>query len=162
MLYIGIDPGTSGAMSVICEIGGSVSVEFIKNDATERDLSDWLMDLNSANGYAVIEKVNAMPGLPGKNGGPRRRMGATGAFTFGRSYGFLRGLLIASKISFDEVLPAKWQGFLGCRTGGDKRVSKAKAQQLFPRVKVTNYNADSLLLAEYARRTRTIATREGE
>jgi hypothetical protein len=40
-----------------------------------------------------------------------------------------------------------------CRTGGDKNISKARAQELFPRVKVTHKNADALLLAKLAQMT---------
>ena len=50
-----------------------------------------------------------------------------------------------------EVSPVKWQTAMGCRTGGDKNVSKAEAQRLWPSLKITHRNADSLLLAEYAR-----------
>ena len=53
---------------------------------------------------------------------------------------------------FDRVLPQTWQGKMGCRTGGDKNISKAAAQRLFPKVTVTHAIADALLLAEYARR----------
>jgi hypothetical protein len=39
-----------------------------------------------------------------------------------------------------------------CRSGGDKKITKAAAQRLFPRMKVTHKNADALLIAEYGRR----------
>jgi len=38
-------------------------------------------------------------------------------------------------------------------TGGDKNVSKRRAQELFPEIKITHAIADALLIAEYARRT---------
>jgi hypothetical protein len=41
---------------------------------------------------------------------------------------------------------------MGCLTRGDKNVSKAKAQQLFPTMKITHAVADALLLAAYAQR----------
>ena len=53
---------------------------------------------------------------------------------------------------FEEVAPQVWQKVLGCLSRGDKNVTKAKAQQLFPAIKVTHAIADALLLAEYARR----------
>lgn len=141
MIFIGVDPGGSGAIAVIHD----GVVEFIKNDSTERDLYEWLCDYGLADGYgshAVIERVHSMP-----------KQGVSSSFKFGQSYGFLRGLLIASRIPFAEVSPVKWQTAMACRTGGDKNVSKARAQQLFPNVKITHANADAILLAEYARRT---------
>ncbi len=41
---------------------------------------------------------------------------------------------------------------LDCMTGGDKNVTKRKAQELFPEIKVTHAIADALLIGEYARR----------
>jgi hypothetical protein len=78
-------------------------------------------------------------------------MGVTSAFTFGQSYGFLRGILAASKIPFIEVSPQKWQREMGCMTKGNKNVTKQAAQQRWPKLKITHANADSLLIAEYAR-----------
>jgi hypothetical protein len=37
-------------------------------------------------------------------------------------------------------------------TKGDKNVSKRKAQELFPQLKITHATADALLLAEFGRR----------
>ena len=143
MIYIGIDPGASGAIAVLRD--DSSDVQFIKNDVTERDSYEWLCDNGLADGYgttAIIERVAAFPG-----------QGASSTFKFGKSYGFLRGLLIACCIPFSEVSPVKWQTAMQCRSGGDKNVTKARAQQLFPNVKITHANADAILLAEFARRT---------
>lgn len=60
--------------------------------------------------------------------------------------------LTAAGIPFDEVSPAVWQKYLGCLTGGDKNVTKAKAQQLFPHITVTHAIADAILIGEYLRR----------
>lgn len=80
--------------------------------------------------------------------------GATGTFTFGRGYGFLRGCLVTIGIPFEEVAPQTWQKHLDCKTGGNKNVSKGRAQQLFPHLKITHKIADALLIAEYGRRIR--------
>ena len=79
-------------------------------------------------------------------------MGVSSAFTFGRAVGLLYAFLTAAEIRFEEVAPVSWQTSLKCRTRGDKNVSKRKAQQLFPSLKITHGVADALLLAEYARR----------
>jgi len=90
----------------------------------------------------MVERVHAFPGA-----------GVTGMFTFGNFYGFLRGILTASGIPHEFVQPEKWQKAMGCLTRGDKNVSKAAAQRLFPKIKITHAMADSLLIAEYCRRT---------
>lgn len=106
---------------------------------TERDVLDLLQSYGEAR--AVLEFVRTMP-----------KQGIVSAFTFGRGYGGLRMALVAARIPFVEVVPRKWQGALGCLTKGDKNVSKRKAQELFPNIKVTHTIADALLLAEYCRR----------
>ena len=142
MLFIGVDPGGSGAMAAID--GRGVVVGVVKNNATEHDLwntiSGWAGVFPST--YAVVEAVHSMP-----------KQGVSSTFKFGVSYGFLRGLLTASGVRFSEVSPSVWQTAMRCRTKGDKNVSKARAQQLFPDVKITHAIADALLLAEYARVT---------
>lgn len=143
MLYIGVDPGQSGAIAVVDQVG---DVQFIKSSETERDLYDFVCQYTpwTKSCFAYIERVHSMP-----------KQGVASSFKFGQSYGFLRGLLISSGIGFEEVSPVKWQTAMGCRSGGDKNVTKSRAQQLFPNVKITHANADALLIAEYARRTRT-------
>jgi Holliday junction resolvasome RuvABC endonuclease subunit len=148
--YIGIDPGEGGGIAIIIP-GGTYptwdAVEFTTHKlkgATERDV--WHMLAGVDPGFAIIEKVHSSP-----------QMGVVSSFTFGKSYGFLRGILTATGIPFDEVSPQKWQKAMGCMSGGDKNKTKQKAQQLFPHLKVTHAIADALLLAEYARRERTLS-----
>lgn len=137
-VYIGVDPGKSGA--IVAFIGQSI--QWIGNDKTEHEISEWVRDVASnGNAVAMLERVHSMPG-----------QGVKSMFTFGQSFGFLRGLLIAHRVPFDMVTPAKWQQALGSRTRGDKGISRAKAQELFPVARWTNRNADAVLLAEYCRR----------
>lgn len=141
MIYLGIDPGKSGAIAAVWD-DGEAFASFAPGDGTEADLWDWLAGFDLENARAVIEKVSSSP-----------QMGTVSAFTFGRSYGFLRGVLAASKVPYVEVSPQRWQKAMECMTKGDKNKSKAKAQQLWPKLKITHRNADALLLAEYGRRT---------
>lgn len=142
MMFLGIDPGGSGGMAVV-DLGGQPVTTFKFDKATERDIWDALKDHSLGEvGLAVIERVNAMP-----------KQGVSSTFKFGVSFGFLRGLLVASGLAYELVGPVQWQNFMQCRTGGDKNISKAKAHQLFPMLKITHANADALLIAEYARRT---------
>ena len=79
-------------------------------------------------------------------------MGVVSSFSFGRGYGNLEMALTAAGIPFERVRPQVWQKALGCMTKGDKNVSKRKAQELFPQLKITHATADALLLAEFGRR----------
>jgi len=137
-LYLGIDPGQSGGIALL----GDELTEAYKMPATEADLRDLLEEYAPYIKSAAIESVHSFP-----------KQGVASSFAFGRSYGFLRGLLIALRIPFREVAPGSWQRTMGCLTKGDKNVSKAKAQQMWPKLKITHATADSLLIAEYARRT---------
>ena len=89
--------------------------------------------------FALIERVSSSP-----------QMGTVSAFTFGESYGSLQMLLKCCLVPFERITPVKWQDAMKCRTGGDKNISKARAQELFPTLKVTHKNADALLLARLA------------
>jgi len=140
-VYLGLDPGQSGGVAAVLADGWS-PVVYPWPD-TERDTADLLHSLVTGNvdPVAVIEAVGAMP-----------RQGVASTFAFGRHYGFLRGVLIAYKVPFLAVRPAKWQAAMGCRSKGDKNVTKARAQELAPAIKLTHATADALLLAIYCSR----------
>ncbi len=136
--FLGVDPGASGSTSVL-DAEGNV-MDIISHGETERDVL--YRFLRWVPSKALIERVHSMP-----------RQGVASTFKFGQSYGFLRCCLLATGATvFEEVTPAVWQREMSCRSGGNKRVTKARAQQLFPQTKVTHRNADSLLLAECCRR----------
>jgi len=139
--FMGIDPGKSGGIALISPEGDRYLAWKIPQ--TERDLWDLFSKIKEQTKFALIEHVHSTP-----------QMGVRSAFTFGQGYGTLRGLLIASEIPFDEVRPLKWMTHHRCKTGGDKNVSKRKAQQLFPKLKITHAIADALLIAEYCRQMR--------
>ena len=140
--YLGIDPGKAGGIALVWD--DAQKYEAWKIPESERALWDILNNhVRQYTLFAMIEKVHSSP-----------QMGVRSAFSFGRSYGTLRGMLIALELPFDEVSPVKWQTRQGCRTGGDKNISKAKAQQLFPNLKITHAIAASLLIADYCRQIR--------
>lgn len=145
--YLGIDPGMAGGFAILAEGKAPYAIPMPE---TERDIWDAVRGFHAwadKETVAVIEQVSAMP----KNG-------AVSMFNFGKGYGGLRMALIAAGIPFTEARPQVWQKALGCLTGGDKNVSLAKAQQMFPAApwgKTKKHNlaiADALLIAEYARR----------
>lgn len=140
---LGIDPGVSGALTILTLHGqykGS-----IKLNETHRDVWDWLDEYRRLVAFAVLEKVGPMP-----------RQGVSSTFKFGMSYGGLIMLLVAAEIPHEYATPAKWQKRLGCMSKGDKNVTKIRAQQLWPGdrgpKRITHAIADSMLIAEYARR----------
>ena len=135
---IGIDPGKSGAIVHITR--DAISVE--KMPATVGDLVDHLRSLAAAGcRTSFVERVHSSP-----------QMGVVSAFTFGRGLGNIEAVCQCLGIGLQWVAPAVWQRELSCLTKGDKNVSKRRAQELFPNLKVTHSTADALLIAEYGRR----------
>lgn len=139
MIYIGIDPGVSGGVAWLSDSG--VYQGAAKMPQTDADILALLRQFEGDKAVAVLERVHSMP-----------KQGHNGAFTFGRNYGAVQMALAATGIPFDLVTPQKWQQVMGCRTKGDKNVSKRRAQQLFPGRQVTHAIADALLIAEFCRR----------
>ena len=142
MIVIGIDPGTNGGIAWITD--GKPCVE--KMPDSLRDLWDLICDItnhprSTVDGRkykAYIEQVHSSP-----------QMGVKSAFTFGNGFGHLEMALTAAGIPFERVRPQVWQKAMGCMTKGDKNVSKRKAQELFPSMKVSHATADALLIASY-------------
>ena len=137
--FMGIDPGYSGAVAVV-DYKGRI-VDCIRLSETEHDVSEFISEYASDVTFAILEKVNAMP-----------RQGVSSTFKFGTSYGFCRALLVCHRIRFETTPPGVWQKTMGCLSKGDKKVTKAAAQRLFPEEKVVHATADAMLIAEYARR----------
>lgn len=137
-MVIGIDPGVSGGVAVLARDGRVSHVA--KMPETDRDLLELLQPYAMGDSRAFLELIHAMP----KNG-------SQSAFKMGQSDGRLRFALTALQIPYVAVTPLKWQNAMQCRTKGDKNVSKARAQALFPSLKITHAIADALLIAEYGR-----------
>ena len=147
MTIIGIDPGKSGGIAWIAD--GKPCVE--KMPETLADLWELIdgikaeasppLGIGETKAKAFIELVHSSP-----------QMGVKSAFTFGNGFGHLEMALTAANIPFERVRPQKWQQAMGCMTKGDKNVSKRRAQELFPHLKITHATADALLIAEYGRR----------
>jgi len=143
-IYIGIDPGLSGGMAALTEAGRLLQVH--RMPETDQDILAVLREFRrytDVEGYArvMIEKVGVMP-----------KQGIVSAFTFGRGVGALHMALAAVEMPYDQVLPRTWQQAMGCLSGGDKNITKRRAQALFPVLTITHAIADALLIAEYCRR----------
>ena len=138
MDIVGIDPGQSGGIALLHDEGPPL---VWKMPATEKDVYILLSDhVIPAHTHAYLERVAAMP-----------KQGVSSTFKFGQHYGMLRAFLVALEIPFTTVTPGVWQRRLGCLSKGDKNVTKAKAQEQFPNIKVTHATADALLIALYGR-----------
>ena len=139
MRILGIDPGKSGGLTIIDTDGERRDkTQAHKMPETPADL--WHLIAESQPDVAYIEHVHSSP-----------QMGVKSAFTFGQSFGHVLGILDANEVPYLLVRPQKWQQQMGCMTKGDKNVTKAEAQRRWPFLKITHANADSLLIAEWAR-----------
>lgn len=141
-VIIGIDPGKSGAFAFFWE---DSSIQVYKMD--EQDFVDEVSSLCVEADYkikAYLEEVHAMPG-----------QGVTSMFSFGNSYGFIRGALQALEIPTELVRPTIWQkelsGLRGLQGAPRKRKLKEHAARLFPAQKPTLVTCDALLIARYGK-----------
>lgn len=141
-MIIGIDPGQSGAATAMTRNGDIIDI-FTFKDATAADIKEALEEYkHMLDGplMAYLENVHTMP-----------KQGIASAGKFMRHFGMLEGILVALEIPYELISPQKWQGHLNCRTKGDKNITKAKAQQLWPDMEWTHATSDSALIAEYGR-----------
>lgn len=145
MIWIGIDPGAKGGYAVIID---GVVFAYPWDDAF---FVDEMRDIAAMPNrkMAAVERVGAMPG-----------QGVTSMFNFGKSAGYIEGVLTALGIPYQLVPPAKWKKDFSL-IGKDKRASIATCHKLFPELDLkrtehcrtdSDGKAEATLLAEYARR----------
>lgn len=143
--HIGIDPGKSGAISVMDTYGNVIVSPF-----DEKRYLEIVGHLCSGipETIAVVEDVHAMP-----------KQGVTSMFNFGYNKGWIVGLLKAYGCQVWLVSPQKWKKYF-C-LDGDKKKSIDLAHKLFPSVnlfatprcrKEHDGIAESLLMMEFGRR----------
>ena len=140
-IFIGIDPGVSGAITALDENGKVVALT--KMPQTMGELLYFLQQFTNDDALCYLEKVHARPGD-----------GAASMFKFGQGFGWLQMALLAAKIKTIEVLPNTWMRGLGIKSKKKdetktsyKNRLKFVAEQLFPDQKVTLWNSDALLIA---------------
>ena len=149
-IYIGIDPGSNGGIAVSDMLEGELEV--IKMPPTFPDIYNTLKEKmkDGRECVAVLEDVGQ--GIPGQSSASTAK--------FARHIGNLEMALYALGIRTELVKPQKWMktysntiGSSRGKTKGQwKNALKGEAQRLFPFEKVTMWNADALLILEYARR----------
>lgn len=156
-IFVGIDPGLSGAIARLDSASGDVRIEDVptfeikRNGKAKREidyhsLARILDDMTKEPGTRiVIEGVGAMPG-----------QGVSSVFAFGKAFGVMIGVAAATFCPIDFVSPAKWKREMGVTASKDG--SRAKASMLFPRYSELwrrakdDGRAEALLIALYASR----------
>ena len=145
MISIGIDPGVNGGVAIIDDTWKDRAIEAVKCPDTIKDMADHLNlhCYDNIKTLCIIEKVHSFPG-----------QGVRSVFTFGKNYGQWLGILASHDIPYKEVPPQTWMKHYGAMPrdrGQRKRHLKHLAQSLYPSIKVTLYNADAILLANYSK-----------
>lgn len=165
MLILGIDPGMAGGIAKLKLDGSRWCPSAINMPATEKGIADYLWaQYVIANDEQIeiicfLEHIQPMPIIKRKKtqtGETREEVnpGLNQIGNFMKHYGFLRGCLITIGIPVEDIRPQAWQKLLGCMTKGNKNISKGKAQQLFPTMRITHSIADALCIAEAGRKIR--------
>ena len=149
MIFVGIDPGKKGAIAYIDED------KVLTMPYTDERMCDVCRELNERFYSAgdetrcCVEEVGAMPG-----------QGTVSMLSFGKSAGFIEGVLHAFRIPYQLVPPQTWKKeFSLSKQGKEKSVEVCKrlfpGVSLFPTARCTKENdgmAEALLMAEYAKR----------
>lgn len=164
-LYVGIDPGSNGAIVFVDEDGdyydGCV-VPKIGNEYDVRAMYEILQKYKNDIAHIFIEDVHAF-----------QKAGATGSFSFGRSKGLWEGLICGCELSYSMIQPKAWQAeaWQGVtkqyKAGTKKKTVDTKAtsliafKRLFPDIDVRKSPksskqhdglVDAALMAEVCRR----------
>lgn len=151
---IGIDPGLNGAIAHlskrgVLQIWDMPTFQIVrggknKREVDEASVADILADLT---GTCYLEKVGAMPG-----------QGSSSMFSFGQSYGILRGAIAALEMPRELVPPQTWKAELKVKKGKDAARLRAtelmpEYSNLWPLVKHDG-RAEAALIAYYGQKMR--------
>jgi len=146
-VYIGIDPGKSGAIAII---DGNQLVRGLYDCPGDEFLMAEIIN-EIVERYPLIkgavERAQSMP-----------QQGVKSMFTYGTNYGFWRGILAANKIPFILPTPQMWQKGVISKAE-DKKPAISAAARMFPDADIIgprggakDGRADALLIADYCRR----------
>lgn len=159
-IYIGIDPGKSGAIAVILpdDIIINDMPLFAKREVNSKAIHMFFVYLLTLTLkqpiVCCLEQAQSMPG-----------QGVKGVFNYGKDYGRILSCLEINDISYQEIHSLTWKKVFGLVSSKkNKKIKKdsvAKAIKLFPdqrdkfmtpRGRLLDGRAEALLMAEYARR----------
>ena len=153
MIIFGIDPGVSGAISILenkkvievfempTMIDGKKSKRQV-NGAQVTNIIKEKLDKNKEI-IVVVEHVNAMPG-----------QGVTSMFNFGQSFGVIKGISSALSLPIYFVRPTKWKKHFNL-IKTNKDASRTKVIEVYPKIssqlsrKKDSNKADAILIARY-------------
>ena len=150
MMYIGIDPGKSGGIAIISEIGVEAITPMIiaGKDVDVAATAEWLdYHLGDMHAVCYIEKVSAMP-----------KQGVTSMFKFGFSTGVMHGIITTLGIPMQLVTPQAWKKKILSGTKKDKDAAIDYCRRLYPDIsllatersrKPHSGMADALCIARY-------------
>jgi len=149
-LYLGIDPGFSGAWGLINHRGEYQSCGDMMNNGVHilsRSVHGEITQaIDRQDLEGVIEAVHSMPG-----------QGVSSSFKFGMAYGAAISIMERLHCPWMLVTPHKWKKDMGLTS--DKNESLDMARELWPRAplerKKDNGRAEALLMAEWLRRQDT-------
>lgn len=147
-ITIGCDPGITGAIAVLRD-GEYLDVHdaptMLKGKSKRQINPAEVARILSLHDGAVVymERVSAMP-----------KQGVSSTFTFGESFGVVRGVVAALAMPLELVTPQTWMkryGLPSKKTSPD--AARTKAIELFPQAplgrKKDAGRADALLIARY-------------
>jgi len=153
MIIIGIDPGISGAISIIenkkilevydtpTMIDGKKNKKQINSAQVTHIIKEILNKGKEV--VVVVEHVNAMPG-----------QGVTSMFNFGQSFGVIKGICAALNLPIYFIRPAKWKKHFNL-IKTNKDASRTKVIEVYPEIssklhrKKDSNRADAILIALY-------------
>lgn len=142
-LFIGIDPGTKGCISILQPSG--IVTSFSLEDYNAADV----LKKYKNNVICTIEE----PQIFGKHSNP------VSILALGKNYGYLTGILEAVGIPYLSVSPVTWKKYFAL-TKKEKSASIDKVHELFPGANLYRTPkcksehdgiADSILIADYGR-----------
>ena len=145
MLYLGIDPGLSGAWGMIDHHGCYWSCGDMHHDTegildTERIWDEMCQARDRLDTKVFIEKVHSMP-----------KQGVSSTFKFGMAFGGALSLARRFKTEVVMVTPQLWKKTLVLNS--DKQLSLDMAREIFPQAPLHlqkhNGRAEALLIALY-------------
>ena len=159
MIIFGIDPGVSGAISILEDrkvidifdmptmIDGKKNKKQVNGAQLANIIKEKLMKIDgrsiSEEFAVVVEHVNAMPG-----------QGVTSMFNFGQSFGVIKGVCSALNVPIYFVRPTKWKKHFNL-IKTNKDASRTKAIEVYPEIssklsrKKDSNKADAILIARY-------------
>jgi len=161
MRIIGVDPGVKGGIAIIPLLDFEGTKTYPLEGMTNSDISTLL---DGEEGHIFIEQPSLNPylgGTPCPRCKAKPMRNSQSFWKLGRSLGFLEGVATAKGHKVDMISPMKWQNYLKCSTGGNKRITLDLAIKAFPQLSrklkgtgkiksnVTHAVADALLIALY-------------